>query len=94
VQILEKPKNALIKQYKKLLSYDGVELEFKKEALNEIARQAKDRKMGARALRSIVENMMLDIMYDAPSSNIKKVIIDKGMVLSSIEKSELDKKVA
>jgi len=94
VQIMEKPKNALIKQYKKLLSYDGVELEFRKEALNEIARQAKERKMGARALRSIIETMMVDIMFDAPSSNIKKVIVDKDMVLSSIEKSELDKKVA
>jgi ATP-dependent Clp protease ATP-binding subunit ClpX len=94
VQILEKPKNALVKQYKKLLSYDGVELEFKKDSLNEIARQAMERKMGARGLRSIVENLMMDIMYDAPSSNIKKVIIDKNMVLASIEKSELDSKVA
>ena len=94
VQILEKPKNALTKQYQKLLAYDNVELEFKKEALIEIARQAKEKKMGARALRSILENIMMDIMYEAPSGNIDKVIIDKDMVLTCIKKIESPKKVA
>lgn len=81
VEILTKPKNALVKQYKKLLEYDGVELEFTEEALREIARLAIQRKTGARGLRSIIESIMLDVMFDLPSrDNIKKCIITKETV--------------
>ncbi|MEM7557115.1 MAG: ATP-dependent protease ATP-binding subunit ClpX [Cyanobacteria bacterium P01_A01_bin.84] len=67
VSILTKPRSALVKQYKKLLKMDNVELEFKQEALRAIAREAYRRKTGARALRGIVEELMLDIMYELPS---------------------------
>lgn len=79
--ILTKPKNALIKQYKKLLEMDGVELKFTDEAVELIAEKAQKRKMGARALRSIVEFAMNDIMYEIPSSrNIKEVTITAEMI--------------
>lgn len=81
IQILTEPKNALVKQYQALLSYDGVELEFDKEALVAIASKAIDRKTGARGLRSIIEETMLDIMFDIPSQeDITKVIITKEAV--------------
>jgi ATP-dependent Clp protease ATP-binding subunit ClpX len=81
VQILIEPKNALVKQYKKLFKLDNAELSFTKEALQAIAKQAIKRKTGARALRSILENLMLDIMYELPSrQNIGKCIIDKQHV--------------
>lgn len=81
VEILTKPKNALVKQYKKLLELDNVELEFEEEALREIAKQAIERKTGARGLRSIIEMIMLDVMYDLPSrDNIKKCVITKESV--------------
>jgi ATP-dependent Clp protease ATP-binding subunit ClpX len=67
VQILTEPRNALVKQYRKFFEWDGVELEFAPEALEEIAEQAIARGTGARALRSIIEEMMLDIMYELPS---------------------------
>ncbi len=76
VRILTEPKNSLVRQYQKLLSFDGVELEFEPEALRLIAQQAMERKMGARGLRSVVENIMNDIMFEAPSDpTIKKVMI-------------------
>ncbi|RUM57310.1 MAG: ATP-dependent Clp protease ATP-binding subunit ClpX [Persephonella sp.] len=82
VKVLTEPKNALIKQYKKLLAMDGVELEFTEEALREISREAIKRKTGARGLRAIVEEIMADVMYEIPSmKNVKKVIIDKDVVL-------------
>lgn len=67
IRILQEPRNALLKQYKKLFQYDGVELEFEPDAIHEIAVQALARKTGARGLRAIIESMMLDIMYDIPS---------------------------
>ncbi|MBU9710972.1 ATP-dependent protease ATP-binding subunit ClpX [Evansella tamaricis] len=67
VEILTKPKNALVKQYQKLLELDEVELEFSDEALREVAKQAIERKTGARGLRSIIESIMLDVMYELPS---------------------------
>ena len=70
-RILTEPKNALVKQYKRLLDIDGVELEFTDDAIKEIAHQAFERKIGARGLRSIIEKAMLDTMYDIPSN--KKV---------------------
>ncbi|MCE7793461.1 ATP-dependent protease ATP-binding subunit ClpX [Salipaludibacillus sp. CUR1] len=76
VEILTKPKNALIKQYQKLLDLDEVELEFTDGALREVANQAIERKTGARGLRSIIESMMLDVMYELPSrEDIAKCII-------------------
>ena len=79
--ILTKPRNALVKQYQKLLNIDDIELEFTKEAIKEIAEEAYRRKVGARALRGIIEELMLDIMYELPSHrNIQKFIITKKMV--------------
>jgi ATP-dependent Clp protease ATP-binding subunit ClpX len=82
VRVLTEPKNALVKQYKSLLAMDGIELEFTEDALREIAREAIKRKTGARGLRAIIEDLMLDVMYEAPSQKtLKKVIIDKDVVL-------------
>jgi len=76
VQILTEPKNALAKQYQKMLELDGVELEFDEGALSEIAKEAIERKTGARGLRSIIESTMLDVMYELPSrEDVKKCII-------------------
>lgn len=80
VHILTEPKNALIKQYIKLFQMDDVELEFEDEALKEISKLAIERKTGARGLRSILEDIMLDIMYDLPEYKDKKVIITKDVV--------------
>ncbi|MBN4056448.1 MAG: ATP-dependent Clp protease ATP-binding subunit ClpX [Alkaliphilus sp.] len=83
VQILTEPKNALVKQYNKLFEIDGVTLEFEDGVLEIIASRAIDRKSGARGLRGIVETIMLDIMYDIPTSkNIEKVVITKDMILN------------
>lgn len=81
VSILRDPKNAITKQYKKLFKMDGVELEFDEEALYAIAEKAKDRELGARALRSIIEDFMLDIMYEIPKDkNIGTVRVTKEYV--------------
>ena len=81
VRVLTEPKNALIKQYKKLLAMDGVDLEFTEDAIREIAREAIARKTGARGLRAIVEEIMLDVMYEIPQAKgVKKVVIDKEVV--------------
>ncbi|MFG6119002.1 MULTISPECIES: ATP-dependent protease ATP-binding subunit ClpX [Thalassobacillus] len=90
VEILTQPKNALVKQYQKLLQIDDVELEFEDEALREIARKAIERKTGARGLRSIIENIMLDVMYELPSrDDIEKCIITKETVLNEDGKPKL-----
>lgn len=82
--ILTKPKNALIKQFAKLLSFENVELEFTEAALDAIVEKAKSRKTGARALRSIVEELMLPIMYEIPDKEeIDVVIIDEDTVLNN-----------
>lgn len=81
VRILSEPKNALIKQYKELFKLDGVDLEFEKEALEAIAKKAIDRKIGARGLRSILEENLLDIMYEIPSrDDISKCIITEETI--------------
>ncbi len=81
IDILTKPKNSLIKQYKKLLKMDNVDLEFKKDALEEIVKLALERKTGARGLRAILEDVMVNAMYEIPSNkNIKKCIITKEVV--------------
>lgn len=82
VEILTKPKNALVKQYKELLKYDDVELEFEKEALKSIAKTAIEKKAGARGLRGVIESIIMDIMYEVPSrDDIEKVIVTKDSVL-------------
>ena len=87
--ILTEPKNAVLKQYKCLLEMDGVELDFEPEAVDLIAKKAIKRKTGARALKSIVEELMLDVMYNIPSdSSIKKFTITKEMVEKEEEKTE------
>lgn len=79
--ILTKPKNALVKQYKKLMEMDGVELKFTDEAIELIAEKAQKRKMGARALRSIIETIMNDIMFEVPSSkNVQEIVISPEMI--------------
>ena len=81
VRILTEPKNSLVKQYQKLLELDDVRLEFEGEALEAIAEKAIDRQTGARGLRAIMENVMMDLMYRVPSDNtIKHCIIDKDLV--------------
>ena len=86
VRILTEPKNALVKQYKKLFEIDNVELEFEPEAIREIAKQAIERKTGARGLRSIIEKVMTDIMYEIPSrEDVAKCIVTEGTITGSVQ---------
>ena len=86
LSILSKPKNSLVKQYQKLFLLEGVKLDFTDEALSAIVDIAEERKTGARALRSVMEKVMLDIMYEIPSSkNIKSCTITKGTVINGAE---------
>jgi ATP-dependent Clp protease ATP-binding subunit ClpX len=81
IQILTEPKNALLKQYQKMFSMEGVELEVRQEALRAVSHRALARRTGARGLRSILEGALLDIMFDLPSlSNVRKVVIDEGSI--------------
>ena len=81
VQILTEPKNALTKQFVKLFKMEGVELEFREDALNSIAKRALARRTGARGLRSIIEHALLDTMYDLPSlKGVSKVVVDNGLI--------------
>ena len=81
IKILTEPKNALVKQYKKLFELDDVELEFNQEALKGIADEAINRNTGARGLRAIIEDMMREIMFDIPSQeNISKVIVNEDCI--------------
>lgn len=93
VRILTEPKNALVKQYTKLLSLDGVQLEFEPDALTEMAKLAIARKTGARGLRSIIEDVMRDIMFDLPSrSDVEKVIITPQTVTDQTDPELVMKK--
>lgn len=99
VRILQEPKNALIKQYQHLFAMEGVELEFRNEALTKVAKKSMARKTGARGLRSILEHTLLDIMYDLPSlENVSKVVIDEGCINGESEPlfiyEDTDKKAA
>ncbi|HFC54346.1 MAG TPA: ATP-dependent Clp protease ATP-binding subunit ClpX [Gammaproteobacteria bacterium] len=86
VKILTEPRNAITKQFTKLFEMEGVELEFRDEALHKVARKAMERKTGARGLRSIIEHALLDIMYDLPSmENVSKVIVDEGSITADSE---------
>jgi len=81
VQILTEPKNALTKQYEKLFDMEGCEIEFREDALRAVARNAMQRKTGARGLRTIMEQILLDTMYDLPSmDNVSKVVIDENVI--------------
>ena len=84
VQILTQPKNALTKQYQALFGLENVELEFTPEALKAMAKKALERKTGARGLRSIVEAVLLDTMYDLPSiENLRKVVVDESTIVDN-----------
>ncbi len=81
ITILLEPKNAIVKQYQSLFEMEGCEIEFREEALRAVARKAMDRKTGARGLRSILENVLLDTMYELPSmDNVTKVVIDEAVI--------------
>ena len=81
VRILTEPKNAITKQYEKLLGMENVEIEFREDALFAVAEKATERKTGARGLRTILENVLLDTMYDLPQmEDVKKVVVDGAVV--------------
>ena len=83
VQILTKPKNSIIRQYQKLFEFENVRLRFTDEALDAIAQQAMERKVGARGLRMILEDLMLDLMYYLPShKKVREFLVTKEMVLT------------
>jgi ATP-dependent Clp protease ATP-binding subunit ClpX len=99
IRILTEPKNALVRQYQKLFEMEGAELEFDSSALKEIARKAKERDTGARGLRSIVEEVMLDIQYELPDIEAKtKYIVNDAVVRGESplfeKKANADKKSA
>ena len=85
VRILQEPKNALVNQYKHLFDIDEVELDFRTEALLEIAKKALQRKTGARGLRSIMEELLMDTMFELPNIDLEKVIVDENSVLHSTD---------
>jgi ATP-dependent Clp protease ATP-binding subunit ClpX len=84
VQILTEPKNALTKQYAKLFEMEGCDIEFREDALRSVALKAMERKTGARGLRTILEQVLLDTMYDLPSlENVRKVVIDESVIMGN-----------
>ena len=95
VNILTVPKNALVKQYKKLIGLDNVELEITDGAVNAVAKRAIELKTGARGLRTILENLMIDTMYDLPSEEgVEKVIVDENVVNKGEKPKIIKKKIA
>ena len=89
VRILKEPRNALVNQYKHLFEIDNVELVFRDEALTEIAKKAIKRKTGARGLRSIMEELLMEPMYELPDENLEKIIIDENSVISNSDPIKL-----
>ena len=85
VRILQEPKNALVNQYKYLFEIDSVDLSFRDEALKSIAKRAIARKTGARGLRSILEDILMDVMFELPNEDLEKVIIDENSADSGSE---------
>jgi ATP-dependent Clp protease ATP-binding subunit ClpX len=86
VKILQEPKNSLIKQYKKLFEFENVKLIFKNEAISEIAKKAINKKTGARGLRSIIESLLLKIMFKLPAMNdVEEVVINQSVVKNTSE---------
>ncbi len=95
VSILTKPKNALVRQYKKLIGLDNVELEITDEAVKAVAKRAIELKTGARGLRTILENLMIDTMYDLPSSDdVEKVIVNEDVVVKGVKPEIVKKQIA
>jgi ATP-dependent Clp protease ATP-binding subunit ClpX len=95
VNILTAPKNALVKQYKRLIGLDNVELEITDDAVSAVAKKAIELKTGARGLRTILENLMIDTMYDLPSEeNIEKVIVDAAVVKGESKPTLVRKNIA
>ena len=91
LKILTEPKNALTRQYKKLFEIDGVDLEFSQDALEAIVDKAIEYKLGARGLRSIIETVMVDAMFDVPSNKVKSFKIDADYVKQKLEQANFDK---
>jgi ATP-dependent Clp protease ATP-binding subunit ClpX len=86
VQILTEPKNALTKQYRKMFDMEGVEIDFRDDGLRAVAERAMERKTGARGLRSILENVLLDSMYNIPSqADVAKIVIDESVIKGESE---------
>jgi ATP-dependent Clp protease ATP-binding subunit ClpX len=86
VAILREPKNALVKQYAKLFQMEGAQLEIREDAMKAIAQKARERKTGARGLRTIMENILMDVMYDLPSmQNVTKVVVDEAVVRGEVK---------
>ena len=86
VKILKEPKNSLIKQYKRLFEFENVQLVFKNEAIEEIAKKAISKKTGARGLRSIIEALLLKTMFKLPTmENVEEIIVDQGVVKNNSE---------
>ena len=95
VNIMTEPKNALVKQYKKLIGLDNVELEITDGAVHAVAKRAIELKTGARGLRTILENLMIDTMYELPSEeDIEKVIVDENVVISGAKPTLIKRKIA
>ena len=95
VNILTQPKNALVKQYKRLIGLDKVELEITDGAISAVAKKAIELKTGARGLRTILENLMIDTMYDLPSqTDIEKVIVDENVVVNGAKPTLVKKEIA
>ena len=85
VRILTEPKNALVRQYQKLMAMDGVSLSFTDDALRAVAKRAIERKTGARGLRNVLESVMLDIMYELPTAtDIQECVINEGVVTEGL----------
>ncbi len=81
VKILTEPKNAITKQYQKMFEMEGCEIDFRPDSLISVAQKAMDRKTGARGLRTILENTLLEIMYDLPAmDNVSKVVVDASVI--------------
>ena len=94
VKILQEPKNAIIRQYQKMFNMDNINLEFEEDAIYEIAKEAHKQKTGARGLRAIIENVMLEIMFEVPEEkDVTKCVITKDVVLGK-GKPKLEKSLA
>jgi ATP-dependent Clp protease ATP-binding subunit ClpX len=90
-KILTEPKNSIVKQYEKLFEMDGIKLTFTPEALEVIVDKAVEYKLGARGLRSIVESVMMDTMFEIPSKRVKKFEVTAKYVIQQLEKSHLQR---
>ena len=93
-RILEEPKNSIIKQYTKLFEMDGIKLSFKEEVFDFIVDKAVEYKLGARGLRSIVETIMMDAMFDVPSKRVKTFTVTLDYAQSQLDKSRLKEQTA